>query len=170
MDAHENAILNNINTTFVPPSEAFAFSIQAPNEDAMSPIVSQANEDEDEHQEMDLSRNGDTPTDASSVASTTSSSSNNPLPQDFEDYYQYPSIDVETFDEAGMQALLEEEYLQSLIEEMQAHSPERRFHPIPEPCNCKVAYDSNWFEWFESIISISVTFELLHILRTFIAE
>ena len=143
MDAHESAILNNINTTFVPPSEAFAFSIQAPNEDAMSPIVSQANEDEDEYQEMDLSRNGDTPTDASSVASTTSSSSNNPLPQDFEDYYDYPSINVETFDEAGMQALLEEEYLQSLIEEMQAHSPERRFHLIPEPCNCKVAYDSN---------------------------
>ena len=110
----------------------------------MSPIVSQANEDEDEYQEMDLRRNGDTPTDASSVASTTSSSSNTPLPQDFEDYYQYPSIDVETFDEAGMQALLEEEYLQSLIEKMQTHSPERiRFHQIPEPCNCKVAYDSN---------------------------
>ena len=110
----------------------------------MSPIVSQANEDEDEHQEMDLSRNGDTPTDASSVASTTSSSSNNPLPHDFEDYYDYPSINVETFDEAGMQALLEEEYLQSLIKKMQAHSPERiRFHHIPEPCNCKVAYDSN---------------------------
>ena len=109
----------------------------------MSPIVSQANEDEDEHQEMDFSRNGDTPTDASSVASTTSSSSNNPLPQDFEDYHDYPPIN-EIFDEAGMQALLEEEYLQSLIQRMHIHSPERiRFHHIPEPCTCKVAYDSN---------------------------
>ena len=143
MDAHEDAVLNNINTTFASPSEAFALSIQAPHEDAMSTIAFQADDDEDEHQEMDLTRNGDTPTDASSLASATSWSSDTPSPRDFEDYYDYPPIN-ETFDEAGMQALLEEEYLQSLIQRMHIHSPERiGFHLIPEPCTCRAASDSS---------------------------
>jgi hypothetical protein len=131
MDAHIDAVLNNINTTSASPVEASALSVQAPRENATSPLAFQANDDEDEHQEMDLERNGDTPTDANSVASSTSWSTDTPSPQDFEDYYDYPPPN-ETFDEAGMQALLEEEYLQSLIHFMYGQSPESLdFHSHP---------------------------------------
>ena len=124
MDAHMEAVLNNINTTFASPSEAFALSIQAPREDAMSPVAFQYDDDEDDHQEyMDLSRNGDTPTDASSVASSTSWQSDTPSPRDFEDYHDFPYPN-EMFDKAGMQALLEEEYLHNLRSILHAQSPE----------------------------------------------
>ena len=88
----------------------------------MIPIVFH-DDDDDDHQELDLRRTGDTPTDASSVASSTSWQTDTPSPRDFEDYHDFPYPN-EMFDKAGMQALLEEEYLSNLTFIVHAQSPE----------------------------------------------
>ena len=61
---------------------------------------------------MDLHHNGDTLTDASSAAS--SWQSDTPLLRDFDDYDDFPAPH-DSFDEAGMKALLEDEFLQSMM-------------------------------------------------------
>jgi hypothetical protein len=126
MDSHDEAVLNTINETyptFASLPAAFALSIQAPRDDAMIPMILYDDDDDDDHQELDLSRNGDTPTDASSVASSTSWQSDTPLPRDFEDYYDFPYPN-DMFDKAGMQALLEEEYLNHNLMSTHAQSPD----------------------------------------------
>ena len=49
--------------------------------------------------------------------------SDTPSPRDFEDYHDFPYPN-EMFDKAGMQALLEEEYLNNLTFIVHAQSPE----------------------------------------------
>ena len=61
---------------------------------------------------MDLHHNGDTITDTSTAASSWQSES--PSIRDFDDYDDFPTPN-DPFDEAGMEALLEDEFQQSMM-------------------------------------------------------
>ena len=117
MDSHTEPVLNTINETPNPFESALSLPLETvePNDEATTPAVlpSDDEDDESDHQDWnDVYHNGDTSTDASSVAS--SWQSDTPSLRDFEDFHEYPSPN-DLFDEAGMQALLEAEHLHSIL-------------------------------------------------------
>ena len=117
MDSHTEPVLNTINETPNPFESALSLPLETvePNDEATTPAVlpSDDEDDESDHQDWnDVYHNGDTSTDASSVAS--SWQSDTPSLRDFEDFHEYPSPN-DLFDEAGMQALLEVEHLHSIL-------------------------------------------------------
>jgi hypothetical protein len=114
MDTHTDAVLNTIYE--YPPSASTSVSladtsIHEPNDEAPIPIIFPDNEDTD-HEYANITYNGDTPSNASTAAS--SWTSDTPSIRDFEDYLDFPSPN-DPFDAAGMEALLEYEFQQGML-------------------------------------------------------
>jgi hypothetical protein len=115
MDAHTEAVLNTIYDHSPSASSQVSLashpSIHEPNDEARAPITFFDNEDAD-HEYANMTYNGDTPSNASTAAS--SWTSDTPSVRDFEDYEEYPSPN-DPFDAAGMEALLEYEFQQDML-------------------------------------------------------
>jgi hypothetical protein len=115
MDTHTDAVLNTIHEHSPSASTSVSLagftSIHEPNDEARTPITFFNYEDTD-HEYVNITYNGDTPSNASTAAS--SWMSDTPSVRDFEDYEDFPSPN-DPFDAAGMEALLEYEFQQDML-------------------------------------------------------